>query len=183
MLTLEVKGRRLWDERNEEFLIIKDHTLTMEHSLVSVSKWESIWCKPFLSKEPMTQEQTLSYIQCMTITKNIDPNVYLCLTNSDIEKVRAYIENPMTATTIYDESDSNGSKGGKKIITSELIYYWMLSLNIPVEFQKWHLNRLLTLIKVCNIENAPPKKMSKSEIYARNAKLNAERKQRLGTKG
>jgi hypothetical protein len=180
MLTLEVKGRRLWDERNQEFLYTNDHTLVMEHSLVSISKWESIWCKPFLGKDPMTSEQTISYIKCMTITKNVDPNIYFCLTNSDIEKVRKYIEAPMTATTVYDDSDG---KGSKETITSELIYYWMLSLNIPVEFQKWHLNRLLTLIKVCNVKNKPPKKMSKSEIYARNARLNAERKRRLGTKG
>lgn len=180
MLTLEVKGRRLWDEENQQFLFPKDHTLVMEHSLVSVSKWESIWCKPFLGKEPMTVEQTLSYIKCMTITKNVDPNIYVCLTNDDIEKVKKYIEAPMTATIIYDEESKNNSK---KVITNEVIYYWMIALNIPVEFQKWHLNRLLTLIKVCNVENKPPKKMSKNELYARNAKLNAERKRRLGTKG
>lgn len=179
MLTLEVKGRRLWDEKNQEFLYPKDHVLIMEHSLVSVSKWESIWCKPFLGKDPMTSEQTISYIKCMTITKNVDPNIYLCMTNEHIDKVKEYIEAPMTATTIREEE----TKGSSKVVTSELIYYWMLSLNIPVEFQKWHFNRLLTLIKVCNAENKPPKKMSKNEIYARNAKLNAERKRRLGTKG
>jgi hypothetical protein len=116
----------------------------------------------------------------MTITQNVDPMVYQCLNNSHIKQINDYIENPMTATTFVKEQ---GGKSNGERVTAELIYYWMISLNIPVEFQKWHLNRLLTLIKVCSIKNQPPKKMSRNEILSRNAALNAQRRQQLNTKG
>lgn len=170
-----------WDEEKEEFVPAKVQVLHLEHSLVSLSKWESKWCKSFLSKRDLTYEETIDYIRCMTLTQNVDPEVYEHLTNENVEDVKKYIEAPMTATFFSEEKTS---KSSREIITAELIYYWMISLNIPVELcQKWHLNRLLTLIRVCNIKNSPPKKRSRKEILSRNAALNAARRQQLNSKG
>ena len=181
MLRIEISlSPEGWDEEKQEFIAPKTQTLQLEHSLVSLSKWESKWCKPFLSKEEKTIEETLDYIKCMTITQNVNPDIYNYLTNKNIEEINAYIEAPMTATTF---SGTNLSKPSRETITSELIYYWMITLGIPVEFQKWHLNRLLTLIRVCNVKNAPPSKMSKREIMSRNAALNAARRKQMNSKG
>ena len=168
----------LWDERNQQFLSIKETTIQLEHSLLSISIWESKWNKSFINTKDRTEEELIDYIKCMTITKNVDPNVYVCLTAENIQEIVNYINVPMTATSIRD-----AGKSSREIVTSELIYYWMISLNIPVKFEKWHLNRLITLIKVCSIKNQPPKKMSRGEIMQRNAALNAARKKRLNTKG
>lgn len=168
-----------WDEEKQEFVEPKYQTLQLEHSLVSISKWESKWCKPFLSKDPKTNEETIDYVKCMTLTPNVDPDVYNHLTIRNLEAINKYIEAPMTATIIYETKHG----GNSETVTSELIYYWMIALNIPFECQKWHLNRLLTLVRVCNIKNQPPKKMSKSEIMRRNAELNAARRKELNTKG
>ena len=184
MLRITIPGDEQWDAGKEEFVQMrKDQPLQLEHSLVSISKWESKWCKPFIRKEPMTDEEIVDYVRCMTLTQNVDPEAYRFLTNENIEEVNQYINAPMTATWFSEEKNgkSKGDKGEQ--ITSELIYYWMIALNIPLECQKWHLNRLLTLIRVCNIKNQPPKKMSKKEIMSRNAALNAARKQQLNTKG
>ena len=180
MLKITIPAVEGFDERTQEFVSLsKEQTLQLEHSLVSLSKWESKWCKPFLKKEDKTIEETIDYIKCMTITQNVDPNVYNFLTNSNIKEIDDYIDAPMTATTFHRDSQ----KSNNEIITSELIYYWMISLNIPMECQKWHLNRLLTLIRVCNIKNTPPKKMSRSEIMSRNAALNAARRKQMNSKG
>ena len=180
MLRITIPAVELWDERKQEFIITKEQTLQLEHSLVSISKWESKWCKPFLSKQEKTFEETLDYIKCMTITQNVDPEVYNYLTNKNIEEINNYINAPMTATYFSDEKTS---KTSREQVTAELIYYWMIALNIPFECQKWHLNRLLTLIKVCSIKNQPPKKRSRKEIMSRNAALNAARRKQLNTKG
>ena len=181
MLEIIIPAVEGYDEVKEEFLTIyPEQILRLEHSLVSLSKWEAKWNKPFLSKKSKTIEETMDYIKCMTITQNVDPNVYNRLTNSHIDMVNKYIESPMTATTFVE----NGKKGGSgELVTSELIYYWMIALNIPFECQKWHLNRLLTLVRVCNVKNDKPKQMSKSEIMSRNAALNAARRKQLNTKG
>lgn len=168
----------LWDERNQQFLSIKETTIQLEHSLLSISKWESKWNKSFINTKDKTEDELIDYIKCMTITKNVDPNIYVCLTAENIQEIVNYINAPMTATTIRDTG-----KGNHEIVTSELIYYWMISLNIPVKFEKWHLNRLITLIRVCSIKNQPAKKMSRGEIMQRNAALNAARKKRWNTKG
>nr|DAM76697.1 MAG TPA: hypothetical protein [Caudoviricetes sp.] len=168
----------LWDERNQQFLSIKETTIQLEHSLLSISKWESKWNKSFINTKDKTEEELIDYIKCMTITKNVDQNIYVCLTAENIQEIVNYINAPMTATTIRDTGKSN-----HEIVTSELIYYWMISLNIPVKFEKWHLNRLITLIRVCSIKNQPAKKMSQGEIMQRNAALNAARKKRWNTKG
>lgn len=180
MLRITVPAVELWDEARQEFIQTKEQTLQLEHSLVSLSKWESRWCKPFLSKDEKTTEQVLDYVRCMTITQNVNPDVYYRLTNDNIQQINAYIDAPMTATTFRE--DKTGKKG-REIITSEIIYYWMIAYNIPPEYQKWHLNRLLTLIRVCDIKNQPPKKRSKRDIMATNAALNAARRKQLGTRG
>ena len=180
MLKLVIPDKEIYDERTNEFLNIKGATLQLEHSLVSLSKWESKWCKPFLSKTDKTTEELLDYIKCMTLTQNVNPDIYKYLSNSTVNQINEYINAPMTATTFYEEK---GSKKSSEQVTSELIYYWMVALNIPFECQKWHLNRLLTLIKVCNIKNQPPKKRSKKDIAAQYARINAERKKQLNTRG
>ena len=181
MLQITVPAVEGWDEENERFVILhKEQTLQLEHSLISLSKWESKWCKPYLSKIEKTDEEILDYIKCMTLTQNVSPDVYNRLDKDNVEKIEKYIKAPMTATTF---SDDKSSKHNREIITAEIIYHWMIALNIPVEFQKWHLNRLITLIRVCNIKNSPPKKRSRREIMSQNAALNAARKKQLNTRG
>ena len=180
MLWITVPETEIFDDATGEFTLVKEQTLQLEHSLVSLSKWESKWHKPFSSTVNKTQEETIDYVKCMTITQNVNPMVYCCLTPKNIQEINEYIDDPMTATTFSDDKTRGRSR---EIITSEVIYYQMIALNIPFECQKWHLNRLTTLIKVCSIKNEPPKKMSKSAIMARNASLNAARRKALNTKG
>lgn len=180
MLTIKVSGKEQWNEKTEEFISGKDQVLSLEHSLVSLSKWESKWNKPFLSKTSKTYEETIDYIRCMTLTQNVDLNIYLCLSKENIEAINEYISLPMTATTFYENKNA---KQNHETVTSELIYYWMITLNIPFECQKWHLNRLLTLIRVCSIKNQPAKKMSRREILSRNSALNAARRKQLNSTG
>jgi hypothetical protein len=170
-----------WDEIREEFVEPKTQILQLEHSLLSLSKWESKWCKSFLSKNEKTTEEVIDYIKCMTLTQNVNPDVYNHLTDDNIKQINQYIGAPMTATVFSEEANS---KNNREAVTAELVYYWMISLNIPFDpCQKWHLNRLLTLIRVCNIKNSPPKKRSKRDIMRRNAALNAARKKQLNTRG
>lgn len=180
MLKITIPDREFFDEATSQFIYVRGATLHLEHSLVSLSKWESKWCKPFLVKEPHTREETIDYIRCMTLTQNVRPEVYNYLTNENIEEINNYIGSPMTATTI--RKDKNGKKSREQV-TSELIYYWMIALNIPFECQKWHLNRLLTLVEVCNIKNQPPTKRSKKDIAADYARINAENRRRFKSKG
>lgn len=178
-IVVPIKPER-WDEENEEFTPAKEQILQLEHSLISLSKWESKWCKAFLTKQEKTPEEILDYIKYMTLTPNVSPEVYEHLTNENLKEINKYIDAPMTATTVRDD---RSNKGGREIVTSELIYYWMIAHGIPFECQKWHLNRLLTLIRVCDVKNQPPKKMSKKEIASRNAAINAARRKQLNTKG
>lgn len=180
MLRLIIPATEKWDDEKQEFIYQDAVELELEHSLVSVSKWESKWCKAFLTNKDKTVEETIDYIKCMTITPNVPDSVYECLTNTNVLDVCKYIESPMTATVFSKDN----SKPSREVITSEIIYYWMIALNIPIaECQYWHLNRLLTLIRVCNIKNNPPKKMGRAELLRRNAELNAARRKKLGTKG
>lgn len=180
MLEIVIPKTEMWDENSQIFVYTKEQTLRLEHSLVSLSKWESKWCKPFLTNKEKTEEETIDYIRCMTLSQNVDPNAYRCITNKQMEEIFKYIQAPMTATTFSQKDQKSPSK---EQITAELIYYWMIACNIPFECQKWHINKLLTLIRVCEIKNTPPKKMSKRELMARNASLNAARRKRLNTKG
>ena len=180
MLEITIPGVELFDDEKSEFITLKSQTLQLEHSLVSLRKWEAKWCKSFLSKNEKTDEEMLDYVKCMTITQNVSPETYERLTTKNIEDITKYINSPMTATYF---SDDGTNKHSREIVTAELIYYWMIALNIPFECQKWHLNSLLTLIKVCNIKNSPPKKRSKREIMSRNTALNMARRKQLNTKG
>lgn len=182
MLRITIPGIELFDEATGTFSENKSYNITLEHSLVSISKWESKWKKPFLVKEQRSTEEALDYIRCMTITQNIPDEAYTRLTSENIEAITKYIEDPMTATTITRSSQQQKS-ARKEIMTSELIYYSMTALNIPMECQKWHLNRLLMLIEVCNIKNMPKEKVNKRDVMARNKALNTSRKQAMNTRG
>ena len=181
MLRITIPATEMWDERKGEFVYTKEYTLQLEHSLVSLSKWESKWCKPFLSKKELTTEEAIDYIKCMTITQNVPPEVYNSIPQSVIQQVSDYIAAPMTATW-FNEKEGKG-RGSSEVVTAELIYYWMIALQVPLECQKWHLNRLMTLIRVCNIKNTPPKKMSKRDVASRNAAINAARRKQFNSKG
>lgn len=180
MLQLEIPERELFDELTSEFIYYKKETLQLEHSLVSLSKWESTWRKPFLSKDPKTIEEMVDYIKCMTITQNVKPEAYLYLPQEVFKNVDTYINLPMTAT--WFNENENAPKN-REIITSEIIYYWMIAHQIPMECQKWHLNRLLTLIRVCNLKSQPPKKQGRKEAMSKRAALNQARRSQHHTKG
>lgn len=180
MLTIVVPGVEMYDEGTEEFVTKGDVTLELEHSLVSLSKWESKHEKPFLRDTEKTTEETIDYIRCMILTPNTSEDVISKLTEENITEINKYIEAKMTATWF---SDAPGAPKSRDVITAELIYYWMVVFQIPFECEHWHLNRLFTLIRVCNIKQSKPKKMSRGEIAARNRELNAQRRAQLGSKG
>lgn len=182
MLEIVVPDSEYYDSEMQEFIPVRGTSLKLEHSLVSLSKWESKWQIPFLKpKLVMTPKQSMFYIKCMTITQNVNPLIFSILHRDKLRLIYDYIEAPMTATTI---SSINKNKPGREIITSEVIYYWMTVYSIPFEeCQKWHLNRLLTLISVCNLKSSPGKKIPKAELNRRNNELNAQRLKALGTKG
>lgn len=185
MLQITVPEREYYDEENEMFIYVKRQTLTLEHSLLSVKKWESKWKKPFLGNTAKTVEESIDYARCMTITPNVDPRVYMGLTREDFRKINEYIDDSATATWFSEEEKSKVNPRSKgAAVTAELIYFWMVSYRIPFDpCQKWHLNSLLTLIHICEIKNQPSKKMKKKDIYARNRALNAARRKSLGTSG
>lgn len=182
MLPITVKSIETFNEETSEFGETKEYKLQLEHSLISLSKWESKWHKPFLDtleKGKLTKEETIYYIKCMTIN-HVDPEAYDLLSSENMKEINDYISDPMTATTFRE--DKKGSRN-REIITSELIYYWMIVSSIPFECEKWHLNRLITLIRVCSVKNEPPKKMSQRELLNRNSALNAARRKRFNSKG
>lgn len=181
MLNIIIPSTELWDERNEEFIYTKERKLQLEHSLVSLRKWEAKWNKPFLSKNEKTVDEVIDYVKCMTITQNVPDECYNYLTNKNIEQVNRYIGLPMTATWFKKTKKVAGTN--REQITAELIYYWMISFNIPIECQKWHLNQLLTLIQVCNEKNKPQKKMSKQELYRQHAAINAANRKKYHSNG
>ena len=185
MLRITIPAQEGWDEAKQEFVYTNEQKLILEHSLLSIAKWESRWKKPFLDKfKEKTYEESIDYIRCMTITQNVDPNCYYCITNEIMKQISDYIEDTMTATWFSKEQQRmRPGRLTHEVVTSELIYYWMVALQIPFECEKWHINRLLTLIQICNIKNEPPKKMSAAEITRRNAALNAARLKKYHTKG
>lgn len=154
-------GHEFYNESTGEFINVKNTLLKLEHSLVSVSKWEEYYKKPFLTEGAKTKEETIFYIKCMTINNNVNELVYELLTAEQIESINQYIQDNRTATW-FTERD-NDSSVNREQITSELIYYWMIIYNIPQDYQKWHLSRLMALIRICNIKNSPNKKMSEQE--------------------
>ena len=180
MLKIIITKKELFNEATSEFIDIPETTLSLEHSLVSISKWESKYCKSFFSREPKTDAETLDYVKCMTINTNVPDDVYFGLSAKNFSDIRKYIDSPMTATTVRETSRPGG---GRELLTSELIYYYMIALGIPFECQKWHINRLLMLIKVCNAKNGGQKKMTKAEQMAQYRSLNQARRAALHTKG
>lgn len=175
-----------FDEGNEEFVTvdIKETHFQIEHSLISLKKWEQKWHKPFLDKsKELTNEELVDYIRCMTLTHGVDSDVYNWIPQDVMEKIIEYIRDPMTATWFKDDGLVGGQKNSREIVTAEIIYYWMISLGIPVEFQKWHLNQLLTLIKVVNIKNGKPQKVDKKTAARERAALNAKRRAAMKSKG
>lgn len=182
MYTVVIPEMEFFDEKNDIFIKTKSSIFQIEHSLISLSKWESKWKKPFLDSKDKTADELIDYIKCMTLTKNVDDSVYKMIPNNVLKEINDYIEHPMTATWFSDDKKKN-RKRSREIVTSEIIYYWMITLNIPFECQKWHLNRLLTLIRVCSLKNAPAKKMNRKDILKNNAKLNAARRASMNSKG
>ena len=166
------------DEKNEFFTICNGGVLQLEHSLLSIHKWEQKYHRAFLDNgaTPKSEEETKFYVKCMTINKNVDPEIYNHLPSKCMLEIKQYIEDPMTATTIYEAKDDNDQGGKVKVHTAESLYADMIQLNIPVEFNKWHLNSLLTLIRLCALRQNPPKKMSPQETAAHYAKLNKARR-------
>ena len=186
MLKITIPPGESYNERTNKFINTKECELVLEHSLVSISKWESKYHKPFISKEQKTNEELIDYIKFMTITQNVDDNIYLFLTPAHYKLINEYIDNSMTATVFTSLNQTNPQMSNshkQSFITNELIYYWMISYQIPFECQRWHLNRLLTLIRVCNIKNDTNNKMSKKDIYANNKALNAARRAKNHSKG
>lgn len=179
MLRLHIKETTFFDDRDQRFIDIGETTISLEHSLVSISKWEAKWKKSFISSKEKSVEELLDYIRMMTITQNVKPETYLAITEEQFNEVCQYIEDPMTATTFNDNKKSTSSS----IITSELVYYWMIECGIPMECQKWHFNRLMTLIRVCKIKMKPTSKMTKSDTAKMYNNLNEQRKAKLHTRG
>lgn len=179
MIEITIDPPECFDEATERFIRIRKQTLQLEHSLVSLSKWEARYKKSFISNLPKTTEESLFYIRCMTMNKDVDDRIYNFITEAQVKEIVDYIEDPMTATKIAQRT---GKKSGESV-TSELIYYWMIAMNIPFECQKWHLNRLLMLVNVCQLKSEPAKKMSRSEVLSRNKALNAARRKAYNTSG
>lgn len=180
MLTIIVPGKEMFDDEKQEFITVDDVTLELEHSLVSLSKWESKHEIPFLAQEEKSTEQVVDYIKCMTLTPDVPDEVYQNLSEQNFDAVREYIDAKMTATWF---NEAPGAPKSREIVTSELVYYWMTVFQIPFECENWHLNRLFTLIRVCNVKAAKPEKMSRSEVAARNRELNEQRRKQLNTRG
>ena len=179
MLSLSLPAAEFFDEETQLFQYTKATVLTLEHSLVSISKWESKWRKPFFSKEAKTDAETLDYVRCMTVTQKVNPLAYRGLGPDHIRQIQAYIEEPMTATWFKEKPRASG----REIVTSEVIYYWMIALGIPFECEKWHLNRLLTLIRVCNEKQQPHKGQKGRQALAQRQALNRARRAQFNTRG
>lgn len=179
MLTISIPGYELFNDVTQEFIVESERIVKLEHSLLSISEWESRWNKPFLSNAPKTNEEILDYVKCMTMTEEVPDTAYLYISKEQFKIINDYISAPMTATTITEPPGKNS----REVVTSEVLYYYMISCNIPFECEKWHLNRLLTLIRVCSIKNQPAKKKPMAEVMKSNAALNSARKKQLNTKG
>lgn len=185
MLKINIPGREMFDERTQEFVYTKDTELTLEHSLISVSRWESKWKRCFVISGPKNYEETIDYIKCMCVNKQIPDDVTLKnLTQKDLKKINDYIADSMSASNVISlGQQKSGKHGNSDSMTSEMIYFYMCSFNIPFECEKWHFNRLLKLIEIANIKNNPGKKMSNKSVLQSYSRLNAERRAKYHTKG
>lgn len=182
MLKIIIAGEESFDEENQMFVFLDEPVcLVLEHSLLSLSKWESEFEKPFLSADQKTPEETNAYIKAMILTPDYPEDIILKLTKKNQTEINDYIGSNYSATTFGKAQAVK--RGRPEVITSELIYYWMVSYNVPFECEEWHLNRLFNLLQVCNIKNSKQKKMPKREAAAMQRDLNAKRKAELGTSG
>lgn len=183
MLEIIIPEASLFDNSTSEFINIKEQRLQLEHSLISISKWESKWKKPYLETKEQTIEEFQDYVRCMTITQNVDPNVYRCITAENYKSITSYMTDSMTATW-FPNRDKGKKHGKKEVLTAEVIYYLMSSYGIPYDpCQKWHFNRLMTLIRVCEAKEAPPVKMGRREALAQQHALNAMRRKKNHSRG
>lgn len=179
-LTINIPSAELYDQKNGRFVTIRGRELKFEHSLLSVSKWESKWHKSFFSKDAKTEEETTDYIRCMCLTNDADPNIFKYLDAVSKSKIAEYIADPMTGTKLRKINQ----KPSREIVTNELIYFWMTSFGIPFDpCEKWHLNRLMILIEIASRKNTPPKKVGKREAAQQRTALNAQRRAKYNTKG
>lgn len=179
MLKLHVDGYQLYDEEKNKFFDVKEDTITLEYSLYSIYKWESKWKKPYLHTKEKTVEESIDFIRCMTLDEDVNPLLYYNIKEEDFIRINEYLNDPATATTF-------GAVNGpvdRRIKTAEIFYHLMTVYNIPFECEYWNFNRLLALIKVCNIENSPKKPMTKKEIYAQNRDINERNRKRFHSKG
>lgn len=182
MLRLIISGQELYNEETEEFINTEDVVVDLEHSLISLSKWESIFERPFLGPSKKTREETLAYVKAMIVSPEFPSDILDRLDHEHLSQINSYIDSNQSATTFGSMPEQRHRSRGETI-TSELIYYWMVAFNIPFECERWHLNRLFALVRICNLKQSKPKKMSRSELAARNRTLNAQRKAELGTRG
>ena len=180
MLEIITKEDEFYQPNINKFIQIPSCTLTLEHSLISLAKWESRWQIPYFDNNKKTTAQDLDYIRCMVIGNVKNEHVFETLSVEDIIRIKEYIASPMTATTFQKKSRGNSRK---EIMTAEVIYAHMFAHNIPIECQKWHLNRLLTLLRVCDLQNAPKEKMSKKQTALWNAQQNEARRAKYNTRG
>lgn len=177
MLKLLIDSFDVWDDNSQEFITYDKKTICLEHSLLSVSKWESIYKKPFLNESEKSPQEVIDYFKCMLIDES--DSVYLNnISDKDVQKIQEYIEDPMTASWVSGDTSRDRS-----VITSELIYYWMVSAQIPFETERWHLNRLLMLIRIFGEKTNPSRKKSRAQIIEEQRRLNNERRAKLGTNG
>ena len=186
MLTLEIGTTEFFDELTNKFSTIEGMFIDFEHSLASISEWESKWQKPFLGSEQKTGEQLLSYLKIMTLTPNVPDEVYNRLTPEHISKINAYINSPESATYFSEAETKHTSpkrKLGQPEVTSELVYYWMVAYNIPFEAQYWHFNRLMTLIRICNLKNEAQKNQDAKSMASQRRALNEARRKKHNTTG
>lgn len=180
MLTITILGDEHYNEVTNEFSHHGNVVLEFEHSLVSVSKWESKFIKPFLTDDPKTAEEMLYYIECMILTKDYPSNILDALTQTNVREINEYIASPQSGTVF---KETKQYRKNPEQISAELIYYWLVAYKIPFECETWHLNRLFALIRICSIKNDTGNKKSPREQAQSNAQLNEERKRQFNTNG
>lgn len=180
MITIDLGTLEYYDSEKNEFVYEEGGKVRFEYSLKMLYEWEGKWKKAFLKgNKNLTTEEAVDFYIMMAL----DPIDKKFMTGEAMETLSKYVNDPQTATTFADGQNGNTSPSKGKIFTSEELYAMMITSNVPLDFENRNLNRLITILRVISVQNTPPKKMSKNDIYRQNAALNAERKARLNTKG